>query len=63
MNKARREFVKAWKAWRKARAIRSAMTKLGYGRSGPVKSWYDECTVMMRRKRRALMMALRKEDS
>ena len=55
----RREFVKAWKAWRKARAIRAAMSKLGHGRAGPAKAWYDECTVVMRRARRAVMMELR----
>lgn len=62
MKELRREFVKAWKGWRKARAIRAAMAKVGYGRAGPAKAWYDECTVVMRRARRAIMMELRKPE-
>lgn len=49
----RREYKRAWKAWRKANEIRKALANLTGDRNGPAKKWVDECRVMLSRAERA----------
>ena len=62
IKQARKNYTRAWKAWRKACAIRSAMASLGYGRNGAAKRWYVETRVRLtmaeREVRRCLSRAI-----
>lgn len=49
----RKQYARAWKAWRLACAIRAATRRMGYGHNGPAKVWYDECRTLLARARRA----------
>ena len=49
----RRQYAKAWKTWRKANAIRNAVTRMTGNRNGPGKAWADECRIMLKRAERA----------
>jgi hypothetical protein len=59
IDQTRRDFARAWKAWRKANAIRNAVTRMTGNRNGPAKAWADECRVMLNRARRAHVRSLR----
>ena len=62
IQQARKNYTRAWKAWRKACAIRAAMAGLGYGRNGAAKRWYIETRVRLtmaeREVRRCLSRAI-----
>lgn len=53
----RREYARAWKAWRKACEIRAADRS-----NHAAKLWYDECRIMLARAERAHRRALRMLD-
>lgn len=54
----RRQYARAWKAWKKANEIRRALAALTGNRNGPAKAWADECRVMLARAERAHRRAL-----
>ena len=54
----RKAFARAWKAWRKAQAIRKATTRLTGNRNGPAKAWADETRIIMKRAERQHRRAL-----
>ena len=58
IEQTRKQYVKAWKAWRLANEIRSALAVLTGNRNGPAKAWADECRVMLARAERAHRRAL-----
>lgn len=54
----RRQYARAWKAWKKANHVRRALAALTGNRNGPAKAWADECRVMLARAERAHRRAL-----
>lgn len=61
--KTRREYARSYKAWRKANAIRNAVTRLTGNRNGPAKAWADESRIMLRRAERAHRYALMENNN
>lgn len=57
------EYTRAWKVWRKANAIRNAVTRLAGNRNGPAKAWADECRIILKRAERAHRYALRENNN
>lgn len=58
VTQTRKQFARAWKAWRKACEIRKAVTRLTGNRNGPAKAWADETRIMMKRAERQHRSAL-----
>lgn len=54
----RRQYARAWKAWKLANDIRRRLAKITKNRNGPGKAWADECRVMLARAERAHRRAL-----
>lgn len=57
----RTDYLRAWKAWKKANRIRRALADLTGNRNGPGKAWADECRVILARAERAHRGALRND--
>lgn len=57
----RRQYARAWKAWKKANHIRRALAALTGNRNGPAKAWADECRVILARAERAHRRALNQQ--
>jgi hypothetical protein len=54
IQQSRANYRARWMGWHQAKHIRSAMARLGYNRNtGAIKSWYDECRVMLKCAERA----------
>lgn len=57
----RRQYARAWKAWRLANEIRRRVAAMTGNRNGPAKAWADECRVVLAQAERAHRRALNQQ--
>ena len=57
----RRQYARAWKAWKLANEIRRRVAAMTGNRNGPAKAWADECRVILARAERAHRRALNQQ--